>query len=165
MEMLKNLKGKSTKEKSTLSTEDSLARTLVLQEMESAWAESEVDFSLKLSGLQKKFSQVSFSLKMSQQLELEDYIELSKNLPSFGMTVDGRLYLPKKLELRTLEKGGSFWPTPMASDFKAGWGPGDKNRSSPRLQTVVGGRLNPTWVEWLMNYPTGWTELKLSATA
>ncbi|MDK2600241.1 hypothetical protein QO179_20065 [Bacillus stercoris] len=24
----------------------------------------------------------------------------------------------------------------------------------------VGGQLNPTWVEWLMGFPTGWTELK-----
>ena len=23
-----------------------------------------------------------------------------------------------------------------------------------------GGRLNPTWVEWLMGFPTGWTDLK-----
>jgi hypothetical protein len=27
------------------------------------------------------------------------------------------------------------------------------------LQTQVGGQLNPSWVEWLMNYPIGWTEL------
>lgn len=26
------------------------------------------------------------------------------------------------------------------------------------LQTVAGGTLNPTWVEWLMGYPIGWTE-------
>jgi DNA (cytosine-5)-methyltransferase 1 len=23
-----------------------------------------------------------------------------------------------------------------------------------------GGSLNPTWVEWLMGFPTGWTDLK-----
>ena len=23
-----------------------------------------------------------------------------------------------------------------------------------------GGRLNPTWVEWLMGWPLGWTDLK-----
>jgi hypothetical protein len=57
----------------------------------------------------------------------------------------------------------NLWPTPMSSDYKAGWGDGDKNRSSPRLQTIIGGRLNPTWVEWLMNFPLGWTELSASA--
>ncbi|MFP7276070.1 hypothetical protein SFC17_14190 [Bacillus paralicheniformis] len=24
-----------------------------------------------------------------------------------------------------------------------------------------GGQLNPTWVEWLMGFPIGWTELKV----
>lgn len=26
------------------------------------------------------------------------------------------------------------------------------------------GRLNPAWIEWLMGYPIGWTELKHSET-
>lgn len=32
------------------------------------------------------------------------------------------------------------------------------------LPVQVGGSLNPTWVEWLMGYPLGWTALKASAT-
>ena len=39
-----------------------------------------------------------------------------------------------------------------------------KPYGGPDLQTVIseqetGGQLNPTWVEWLMGYPIGWTEL------
>ncbi len=26
--------------------------------------------------------------------------------------------------------------------------------------SIAGGTLNPMWVEWLMGYPTGWTEVK-----
>jgi hypothetical protein len=26
------------------------------------------------------------------------------------------------------------------------------------------GQLNPTWVEWLMGYPLGWTDLNASET-
>jgi hypothetical protein len=26
--------------------------------------------------------------------------------------------------------------------------------------SAIGGKLNPTWVEWLMGFPTGWTDLK-----
>ena len=50
-----------------------------------------------------------------------------------------------------------MWPTPLASDWK---GP---NRSSRRsasghgLAVAAGGKLNPTWVEWLMGWPLGWT--------
>lgn len=46
------------------------------------------------------------------------------------------------------------WPTPVASDAgkdrgsSAGWG----------LRDAAGGALNPTWVEWLMGYPEGWTD-------
>jgi hypothetical protein len=26
--------------------------------------------------------------------------------------------------------------------------------------TAAGGQLNPTWVEWLMGFPLGWTDLE-----
>lgn len=32
------------------------------------------------------------------------------------------------------------------------------------LADQVGGSLNPTWVEWLMGWPLGWTDLEPSAT-
>ena len=28
------------------------------------------------------------------------------------------------------------------------------------VETQDGGQLNPTWVEWLMGWPLGWTDLK-----
>ena len=31
---------------------------------------------------------------------------------------------------------------------------------SKREQIEVRGKLNPNWVEWLMGYPEGWTDLK-----
>ena len=50
------------------------------------------------------------------------------------------------------------WPTPNARDWK-----GECNQMC--LPTLVndrrnGGTLNPTWVEWLMGYPSEWTVLK-----
>jgi hypothetical protein len=32
------------------------------------------------------------------------------------------------------------------------------------MQAGNGGKLNPTWVEWLMGFPTGWTDLEDSET-
>ena len=32
------------------------------------------------------------------------------------------------------------------------------------LTTQIGGQLNPTWVEWLMGFPLGWTDLEDSET-
>ncbi len=66
--------------------------------------------------------------------------------------------------------GSPTWPTPQASDHR------DRgNLSTPAIQrrravgkqlslsmvvSEVSGRLNPTWVEWLMGFPLGWTDLE-----
>lgn len=77
------------------------------------------------------------------------------------------------------------WPTPAAADGdrateyitrKDGSNPtllGASRRSPPVLRTSTCGpecspkhrRLNPLFVEWLMNFPLGWTDSELSATA
>ncbi len=55
----------------------------------------------------------------------------------------------------TLSGAVKLWTTPTAAD-SVGTSGGNNSRS-PR--TDVGGQLNPTWVEWLMGFPTGWTDL------
>jgi len=50
-------------------------------------------------------------------------------------------------------------PTPNARDWRSGKGRQD-NGHSPQLPEVIGGQLNPTWVEWLMGWPLGWTDLQ-----
>lgn len=56
------------------------------------------------------------------------------------------------------------WPTPTVNDSKNNGGPSQHRRTergfSPTLNTVVNGRLNPDWVEWLMGWPIGWTDLE-----
>ena len=63
---------------------------------------------------------------------------------------------------------GRMVPTPMSRDHRSG-----KQRSrlartgetsGDNLPQVIGGLLNPTWVEWLMGYPAEWTALKHSET-
>lgn len=49
----------------------------------------------------------------------------------------------------------SLYPTPTAADAEGS--SGGKMHSS--LRTEAGGQLNPEWVEWLMGFPIGWTEL------
>jgi hypothetical protein len=51
------------------------------------------------------------------------------------------------------------YPTVTASD--ASGGPGNQGRAGgENLRTVIGGQLNPEWVEWFMGFPIGWTELE-----
>lgn len=47
-----------------------------------------------------------------------------------------------------------MFPTPLASERKHG--KGKQHGLSDELGT---GKLNPTWVEWLMGFPTDWTDL------
>jgi len=56
-----------------------------------------------------------------------------------------------------------FWPTPTARDWKSG-AHGTQGNSRP-LSEQVGGSLSPMWLEWLMGYAIGWTELEDWATA
>ena len=90
------------------------------------------------------------------------------------------------LNLRT---AAATWPTPVASDWRSGMtseATASKNSRPLREQVIwrspntvdakggtrkpglchqAGGALNPEWVEWLMGWPIGHTELKHWATA
>ena len=72
------------------------------------------------------------------------------------------------------ERGQKMFPTPCASEARQGYQNrhNGKKGSQESLTTVVqggpadqaGGALNPTWVEWLMGWPLGWTDCGASAT-
>jgi hypothetical protein len=51
------------------------------------------------------------------------------------------------------------WPTPTAQDASNNGGDSQYERNSLPLNAVIGGALNPTWVEWLQGFPLGWTEV------
>lgn len=53
-----------------------------------------------------------------------------------------------------------FYPTPTTQDAKNNGSKSQQARNTPPLNAVAGGPLNPNWVEWLMGYPAGWTDLE-----
>ena len=68
-----------------------------------------------------------------------------------------------------------FWPTPKANKVHPMITDQNRQKLSSRnkanLEEVIAGKcgnatgqLNPAWVEWLMGYPMGWTDLKDWAT-
>ena len=84
----------------------------------------------------------------------------------------------------------SFWPTPIKSGYNSdghlrmlakkltnvneylamthGTTKSKQMRFWPTIQlpdTTTGGKLNPEWVEWLMGFPAGWTDLNNLETA
>ena len=58
-----------------------------------------------------------------------------------------------------------MYQTPMPSDVDGGRTTKGKDRQDETgLRLQVGGQLNPTWVEWLMGFPIGWTDCEPSET-
>ena len=69
----------------------------------------------------------------------------------------------RRMELKkqiSLEAAVKFWPTPTSHNAKEGAYPAEFTRNTPTLSAQAGGTLNPTWTEWLMGWPLGWTDLK-----
>ncbi len=54
------------------------------------------------------------------------------------------------------------YTTPCADD--TGHRKAKYSQGGTALSTQAGGPLNPRWVEWLMGFPTGWTDCEDSAT-
>ena len=76
--------------------------------------------------------------------------------------------------LGQLPNAVKMWPTPCAWDAKGLDTHLRKDATETRsvllsqkiaMHGENGGQLNPTWVEWLMGWPLGWTDLKHLATA
>jgi len=72
---------------------------------------------------------------------------------------------------KALKKRMENWPTPVCQDSRHATtrhlNPKSSHWKSKLGEVVmsleqpnIGGRLNPTWVEWLMGWPLGWTDLK-----
>jgi hypothetical protein len=67
-----------------------------------------------------------------------------------------------------LEESVAMVPTPTARDYKGARKPEtlkkagrNENNSLPdKVAARQKGSLNPDWVEWLMGYPPGWTDIK-----
>ncbi len=55
------------------------------------------------------------------------------------------------------------YSTPTASNRDSAGG-SNSRRTEKEAGTYISGQLNPTWVEWLMGFPLGWTDLEASAT-
>ncbi len=64
---------------------------------------------------------------------------------------------------RNLEDAVAMWPTPTSRDWKSS-SMGKQGNARPLSEVAGNGPLNPKWVEWLMGFPIGWTDLDASAT-
>ena len=149
---------------------DSRVRTYQLPGMVPVSMASALDCGEKWRESSVKYDLSSSSWKIHRSLFQEDLQWSSVTLPKWGMTQNGAAYQHPTLERPISATASGLWPTPQASDNR------DRgNLSTPSVKRRVdigkqvslsmcvsdqNGRLNPTWVEWLMGWPLGWTDLK-----
>jgi hypothetical protein len=110
------------------------------------------------------------SWRTSEDISLWAEMLSSETLPPSGMTQNGTLYEQPLSAHLIAETGCLLWPTPRAAQGETRnhtvWlRSSDKpqnleNRVAALEPSAIGGKLNPTWVEWLMGFPIGWTDLE-----
>ncbi len=113
--------------------------------------------------------------KTSHSLGLADAVQMwptpvsSSSMAEDISTVQARLKNGKPYKSRLIE-AVAMWPTPRAAQGESrnhtvyareyGKPQNLENRIAQREPSAIGGKLNPNWVEWLMGFPIGWTDLK-----
>lgn len=101
---------------------------------------------------------------------LPQFINTQRVPTPHGFSKDGKSNGPSGNELGRAVNQMQRVPTPCSQDAKnATLPPSQGGRDSIpgfliREGETTGGSLNPTWVEWLMGWPLGWTDLKPLAT-
>ena len=91
---------------------------------------------------------------------------------SFNARSEGERPQQDGFDIRLSDSPERMWPTPTTRDHKGGYIGGRERDGKVSWDTLdvavqhtdnqekTNGQLNPTWVEWLMGYPKGWTELE-----
>lgn len=124
----------------------------------------------KWLGLFAKFDLNSCSWKTLQCSLLEGLDDYSEIWPRWGTMRNGECWertMPERLTGETEFGLSQHWPTPICHMAKESDCPSEATRNEPSLTHQARGgdetlpkKLNPEWVEWLMGWPIGWTNLE-----
>ena len=159
----------------TLFLADSRARTSATPERGPELPANDQDFGGKWPASLAKYDPVSCSWKTAQRSLFED-LELSLEIwPRWGSMRNGECWERTPSAQTTSENESGYWPTPCSGPCDSSctmettlkWDNGKHQltltREVAREEKAAGrhiphGTLNPPWVEWLMGWPTGWTD-------
>ncbi len=139
------------------------ARTSAQQESEPESMDSDQECGSTWRAWLAKYDQHSCSWRTPQRSLFEDSEPCLETWPKWGLMLRGVCYQQPTSALHTCENESGLWPgTPTkamserSEDFKTpGLTPAEFVRTLPG-----GGQLNPAWVEWLMGWPIGHTDLQ-----
>jgi hypothetical protein len=103
--------------------------------------------------------------RTSQACLFQDTLsEYSETWPVWGTVLDGVCWERPPLVLGTTDDGCGYWPTPHKFDETGLQRSAEARARALRLggcanlRELVDGVPSPTWVEWLMGWPLGWTD-------
>lgn len=108
-------------------------------------------------------SQICLLARLSDQAD--GSAEFSETWPRSGLMRNGTAYQLPPLVPNTAGSVSGSWHTPVARDFK-GYTMRDGESICNQLRAIFGGPgvPHPRFVEQLMGFPIGWTELRRAAT-
>lgn len=146
---------------------DSRARISHSLDASRVLAESKAVFGRSTGESFASFDRASLSWKTYQRSLQGEWGRFSGIWPLRGTLQNGNAYALPTSEHRISEIGCSFWPTPTATDAKASGSAHLTTESGRHTGTTLtdaavrgkGGHLNPAWVETLMGFPMGWTDV------
>ena len=168
----------------TLFAEDSLAKTLASPGKGQVSRESDQDCGLSSIESFASFDPDTLSWRTSQLSLFGGWMSYSESWPRAGMMRNGKSYPRRPLVPRISGIGLSFWPTPKAQTGREGISPrtlemvreGVAEASLTRVILMpeqwppgnwkegTGRHPNPQFLEYLMGFPIGWTDLEHSET-
>jgi len=145
--------------------EGSLAPTFPLRAQELGLMGLRVAYGATWHGSLARFDRDSSTWRTPQLSLLGDSERFSVTWPQWGLMLGGECSALTTPTLPTRERDSGFWPTLTASIGAkcGGRHRGKADTLASRLAEVEGlstsstGRVNPTWAEWLMGFPEGWT--------
>ena len=162
----------------TLYLADFRAKTSPQLEAETGLMENEAECGEKWHGSFAKYDHDTSSWKTHQCSLLGGLTEFSETWPKWGSMRNGGCWEQRMLEPRTGETAFGSLPTPVATDWMT---PSIKTTSyqngrfvrtsktsgikfgtrlSAAYQLMTGNPMPPSFSEWMMGWPVGWTDLK-----
>ncbi len=89
----------------------------------------------------------------------EDSSTSFKRLPKSGIMRNGNVYEATNLARHNAEIDCMLYSTPLASE--TGWRKNKFSQGGTSLSTQLGGIPTIEFMEWLMTFPIGWTDIEL----
>lgn len=146
------------------------ARTSAQLEREPDLMESEADSGVRWQGSLARYDRAASLWRTAQSSLVEGLDEYSETWPRWGSMLSGELYLRQTPALPTSESESGFWPTPNVpnggrstkhiTDWRGKSAYHNGKKVQVGLESVLGGAPHPTFLEWLMGWPIGWTDIK-----